>query len=132
MATSVTFSSLYLHDASDFTNFHSWGVGDIYEVKESDGAVVTFANGRLRAITGSRKARTYEVTLPYIERNTLTDLDQYLNKPVMLRGPRGRVIFGQFFDYNIGEEMLPGKNPDDIPMASVTFTLHEISMTEEV
>lgn len=132
MATTVVFTPLYLHDAADLSSFDSWGVGGITEVKEASGSVTAFANGRLRAVTGPSKARTYQVSLPYIDRSTLTALDSYLNKPVLLRGPRGRVVYGQFFDYNITEGMLPGQTPSGIPVEAATFTFHEISMSEEV
>ena len=133
MATATsTFSALFMHLASDLTTYNTFGYGGLSEVKMVDGAVIKFANGRLRAITGPGSSREWEVTLPFVPRADVASLDDYLNVPILLKDGRGRIMYGQFFTYSIGEEMLPGATPSAIPVASVSFTFKELTLSWEV
>lgn len=132
MATATsTFDNLFIHLASNLATYIEVGHLPVNEIKEADGAVIKFANGRLRAITGTGTKKTYEVTLPYLTRSTLTTLDSFLKVPILIKDGRGRILYGQFFEYQLAEELLPGTQPTT-PIQNVTFTVHELTMSVEV
>lgn len=132
MATgSLSLDSLWIHDASNLEDSVELGYRGLNEKRSYEGSVALFANGRLRAITGPGKSKTYSVQLKFTPRATIDALEGYMNTPVMLRDQRGRRMYGQMFDLDIGEDLLPG-DQETVVVGSVTFSVEELTMDDEV
>ena len=131
MATgSLTLDALWIHLASSPEVYTTVGVRGFTEAQVFDGETVMFANGRLRAIVGPGKSKSYEVSLKLVPRSTIDALRGFANLPVMLRDQRGRLLYGQIFNLNIGEDMLPGAQTG-VAVGSISFTFSEITYEDE-
>lgn len=127
MAT-VTLSDLWVHDASDLDTFVKVYMGSLTEVSNRAGEVRAYANGVFRAITSGSPARTYSVELPFLSRADLTTLRGWVGRPVMVRDPLGRKVFGTFFSVEASETPIG----DIATVLRVSLQLYETSATESV
>lgn len=125
MAT-VTLTSLWLHTASDLSDYLLLGQNAETEVYAQPTEVRRYAGGRLRAVTRTGAGRTLQITLPGVEPATYESLKERVGVEQMLRDQRGRKLWGVIGEVTADEELGHAR------LESISFTFLEVTDSEEV
>ena len=85
----VTLSKLYLHTASDFSDYLTLYVSDINPEREKDMTVGVYAGGVRRVVKKPGIRLRYSYTLPHLTAAERDSLDALVGEEVMVRDPVG-------------------------------------------
>lgn len=130
MAT-VTLDYLYLHRASDPSEFLALDLDAETVTKSKSGEVRRLASGRRRAVVRSGSSLSISVELQMVTRSDREVVEAWVAEGalLMLRDPRGRVVWGHAFGVETVESALL---VDEGEAADLTFTFETVTFSEEV
>ena len=123
---SVTLNELWIHDADDLSDYVRVRVSELSAPQEQAGEVREYAGGRRRIIRRKTRRREVSVELSNVDREVLPRLDDWAGRLLMLRDPRGRVMWGSFFSFSVEET----RGLRD--RVTVGFTFHQVFHDQEV
>lgn len=127
----ITVSDLRLHELSDHSTYKVLPFSSISLVAEADSAALKMASGRIISVSTPGILKRWNVGLPFSVRADINWLRTRAGDSFMVRTAYGELFFATMNDVNVTEQMLPGIAHDSV-VGQVTFTLTEISLTEEV
>lgn len=123
MAT-VNLASVVLGPVDDLAAQVALEVTSLREQDAVSGAVRTYAGGRRRSVTRAGTLRTFPITADVLrDRLQLDLLRSWKGRLLLLRDPRGRKVFGTFYDLDVEENITTD-------LAFVALTLHEVTFSE--
>ena len=123
---SVTLNEIWLHDYSDHSTFHKFGLYDISLDSERDERILVMANGRQVSVTKKGTRRSWSVVLMFVARSEVEWLEDQAGVPFMVRTPHGELFYATLNDVKKHEVKLPG-TVHDTKVGSASFTLKEVT-----
>lgn len=125
--TTIILGAVWINLASNLTDVQTFSNTTGLKVDtDQDGAVRKLANGRLRAVLGATKGRTYELNFELCSRTQITWLEDRVGQLVCVRDDRGRKVFGTYFSVPVTELTTRSE------YGSVTLTVAETTYDEGV
>lgn len=125
---SVNLDFLYLHRADDESIFLALDLAEEVATPQKQGEVRRLASGRRRAVLRPGSDHPVDISLDLVsraDRETLVDWIE-TGTLLILREPRGRVLWGHIFEAPVEESAL---TEDAL---SISFTFQPITHSEEV
>lgn len=123
---SIRLDTVLLGPVDDLTSQVRLDVASLRERDGKAGEVRTYANGRRRHVARAGRQRTVTVQAEVLRNRVLLhSLRSWEGQTVLLRDPRGRKVYGVFFDLEIDENITAD-------LATVSLTLTETTFSEVV
>lgn len=121
---SISLDTVLLGPVADLTSQVRLDVASLRERDGKSGEVRTYANGRRRAVARAGRLRTVVLQAEVLRNRVLLDaLRDWEGQTVLLRDPRGRKVYGVFYDLEIDENITTD-------LAIVSLTLTETTVSE--
>lgn len=122
----VSLDAVVLAPVDDLSSQVALEVTSLQERAAKSGEVRTYAGGRRRSVTKAGSQRSVTMGLEVIRDRPLLDrLASWQGQVLLLRDPRGRKVYGVYYDVDISENVTAD-------FAQVTLTLQEITYPEYV
>lgn len=123
---SVALETVLLAAHGDLSAQVELDVESLTERDGVDGDVRSYANGRRRSVTTAARKRTVPIRFDIVaDRALLEMVRSWQGRLILLRDPRGRKVWGVFYDLEIDENVA-------VDVASVSLTVTEVSHDEAV
>jgi hypothetical protein len=119
MAT-VTLTGLYLHDASDLSDFVVLRHATQPRSTDPRTSPIVYADGSLGAVTSAGVPRSWQFQLPYVSDDLLDELDSRLQRLQMLRSSRRSLRVYGFITAVSDDPLRPSSNSADITFVETT------------
>lgn len=118
---SVALTELWVHDSDNLADYVTSDgfLSESYR-RTARGEVRVYAGGRERLTTRAGAPQALNVSLPAVDRTTIAWLEDHKGALVMVRDPRGRLVWGAYFDLDVDEK--PGGVLPD-----VSFSLRSVT-----
>lgn len=120
----VELDDLWLHTASDLSDYLMLELNGEVEDTSKQAVARRYANGRVRMIASAGTFARLDLRLEQVELPDVATLRSWVGTELLLREPRGRVMFG-FYDSIRVEEVAA------VGLAQVSLTFQEITGTIE-
>lgn len=118
---SVTLTELWVHAGDDLADYvTSDGFLAESSRRTSRSEVLIYAGGRERLHRRPGAPRVLNVSMPAVSRAVIDWLEEHADTLVMLRDPRGRLVWGAYGDVSVDEEPGPVLPPVSFTLRSVT------------
>lgn len=122
----VNLDTVLLAAQSDLSVLLELEVSSLDEQDAQPGQVRTYANGRRRSVTRAGISRTINLTFDVVaDRASLDLLRSWRGQVVLFRDPRGRKVWGVFYEIEIDENVA-------VDIAEVSLSLTELTVSEAV
>jgi hypothetical protein len=122
----VDLETVLLSNAADLSVTVELEVVGLSESPSSPGAVKTYANGRQRSVTRAGTKQVLALEFEVLnDRPTLELIRAWRGQLVLYRDPRGRKVWGTFYDLQITENI-------SVDYAAVGLALNEVTYDEGV
>lgn len=122
---STVFGKLFVHDAADLDTWVRLRLRAFNEVSEKEGEVRAYAGGRRRAVSRVGDLRTFKIDIGRATRADVDQLREWTGTTVLVRDPRGRLVWGVYWAVEIEE----WRSAD---VADVTLQVKEVTYSEAV
>lgn len=123
---SVALYELWVHAGDDLADYvTSDGFLAESSSTSSRAEIRTYAGGVERLVTRPGTPRTLDVSMPQVARDVIAWLEDHAGQVVMVRDPRGRLVWGMYSRVAVSEEAGP-------VLPDVSFTLRSVTYSEAV
>jgi len=120
----VTLLDLWVTSPFDVTQASVWPLVSLKLKPEREGEVRRRASGRLQAVTRTGLARSADVELQLVDRDTVENIVNWQGLPVLFRDPVGNRFWATYFSPDITPY------PDGSGLSAVTLTFQEVTIDE--
>jgi hypothetical protein len=99
----VTLTHLWLHDAADPSVYVKLRLHELSATPARRAEAREYAAGRVRKISRPTRRQTIAFDCRLVDRSTITQLEEWAGRTLMLRDPRGRKAWGFYEQVEVGE-----------------------------